>query len=395
MVEISRFFDSVAADRQYSAAEFGDYFTYFMTNGILPHFGNALNVVTGVDETSYIQTGRAFINGHLYVNTSTLTMTHNPTATQRVDRIVLRLDTGTDARNIQAFVKEGGPTTPPALTRAGNIYELSLAQILVTSTEIEVLQDERANFQVCGYVTSKVYRSHVESEEALLNINRTLAYKQYLLDLDNQGLENTKYFYDDFDTSPTQSCATFDNRSTTATSARTAGQTTVPVVSDTAFQPGDILTIYDDVNMEDIIVSSKDSNILTLTTQLAHDYKTDAGVATSPCVVTGGTLTFPSWGGAALLKGVARYQVSLPVLDVAAWISHNDVAGFEVAGNLFHDGEATPLERKVLSYPDNSVETLLWGGVEDEATDAVITVYITRTSIGQAGVCDRLIGVIR
>ena len=159
------FFDSTDNDnREYTADEFAEYFRNFLTNGI---FKGGLNLKVdckGDTMQTFINQGYAYINGYMYVvDTEPLYLTHDPADVQndRIDRIVLRLDTSLDKRCIKAIIKKGTPSSSPAfptLTREGNIYELGLAQIRIIKGKSYIqasqITDERLDNNVCGLVNS-------------------------------------------------------------------------------------------------------------------------------------------------------------------------------------------------------------------------------------------------
>ena len=82
----------------------------------------------------------------------------------RLDRIVVRLDPSDSVRSVTIAVKKGtasSPTKIVPLTRVTNgIWELSLAQVWVYANSTEIKQsaiiDERANTDVCGWVTGLI-----------------------------------------------------------------------------------------------------------------------------------------------------------------------------------------------------------------------------------------------
>ena len=80
----------------------------------------------------------------------------------RYDRVVVRRDNNTNA--VWIGIKEGTPAAapvPPALTRAGGIYEISLARILVRAgaaiISFEDIRDERGEPSLCGYISFRAY----------------------------------------------------------------------------------------------------------------------------------------------------------------------------------------------------------------------------------------------
>lgn len=166
MPEKSGFFDSTADDlRTYPARDFAEYFARFITNGVFNGGTNLEVRATGNDANVRLSPGYAWISGYVYsVYDQPLVLGIQPAGTQdRIDRIILRLDTSTPVRAIRAIVLQGTPNAnpvPPDLVRAGTIYDLSLAQVRVkaNSTIIEAasVTDERLNEAVCGLVNSLI-----------------------------------------------------------------------------------------------------------------------------------------------------------------------------------------------------------------------------------------------
>ncbi len=83
----------------------------------------------------------------------------------RVDRVVVRLDLSSDSRTVLPSIKQGTPSgTPvaPALTRSGEIYEISLAQVYIAAGATAItaanITDERGDENTCGVVLPKVLK---------------------------------------------------------------------------------------------------------------------------------------------------------------------------------------------------------------------------------------------
>lgn len=158
MAEQSRFFNSVEGDeRTYQAEDMAQMFSNFLGNG----FFEGLRVSSSNSTNTIVGAGAAFIEGHAYNNTSSLTLTHDSAdaSLTRIDRVVLRLDRDIDARHIKAFVKRGEASTrpvPPDLTRNDYVWELSLAQVEITAGKSYIddsqITDERGDHEVCGRV---------------------------------------------------------------------------------------------------------------------------------------------------------------------------------------------------------------------------------------------------
>jgi hypothetical protein len=162
--QFSGFFDSIEGDeRSYVAEEFATYFRAFFGDGLKTLDGDNLRVtVNEADMTVTIRPGTAVIQGYMYGLSDdggdplALTVAA-PGAQTRIDRVVLRLDRTTNVRSIFPAILQGSsPTTPPALTRNADIWEISLARVTVRPGASFLLQtdisDERADPAVCGVV---------------------------------------------------------------------------------------------------------------------------------------------------------------------------------------------------------------------------------------------------
>ena len=162
MAELSSFFKSIGGDRKYTADRFAEYFRSFLTSGTFNGGENLLVYNTGTDNKTYIKPGKAWIEGYYYCNTSELVLTHDTVdmVNNRIDRVVLRLDLRDDARDIKAYILKGYPSLPlpPGLTRNDEVYEISLAKVLVPANTLiipqESITDERFDIEVCGLVNS-------------------------------------------------------------------------------------------------------------------------------------------------------------------------------------------------------------------------------------------------
>lgn len=194
MPEKSGFFDSTADDpREYAARDFAEYFARFVTNGVF-NAGQYLNVsASGSDANVSLSPGFAWINGYVYsVYDSALTLPIQPATTQdRIDRVVLRLDTSVQTRKIRALVVQGLPSAnplPPALVRSGSIYDISLAQVRVVANSSIILPgniaDERLDQNVCGLVNSLIRVDTAKFQKA---------WDDFIASVQNQGFATPSY----------------------------------------------------------------------------------------------------------------------------------------------------------------------------------------------------------
>ncbi len=172
-MEESGFFDSVNGDRAYPADKFARYFRKLVSDGVLYETGTDLQVNTPeTGMTINVNPGYALIQGYygLSENVVSLDIAPADATYDRIDRVVLRLDLNTDVRAVKLAVLTGTPSstpTPPALTRDGTIWELSLSQILVRAGTGVIyntdITDERPNTDVCGFVKSRIDMINFES----------------------------------------------------------------------------------------------------------------------------------------------------------------------------------------------------------------------------------------
>ena len=160
----SGFFNSVNGDRKYNADDISNYFLKLISNGVFATPANAMQVQSNNGMSVQVSAGWGFINCRWINNTSSYTLTLDAAdlALNRIDRVVMRLDTAN--RNITIAVKKGtvaaSPTAPELTRVAGGIWELSLAKITVSAGTTAITQamitDERANTNLCGWVTGLI-----------------------------------------------------------------------------------------------------------------------------------------------------------------------------------------------------------------------------------------------
>jgi hypothetical protein len=163
MAERSGFFNALYTngeyDRKYNANDYCDNLAVIIGNGVLRGENDDLRV-TAKGMSCTVQAGRAWINGHFYVNDApkTFSAVTAPAGGSRWDRIVLRLDSSMAARSIALrYVQGTAGNSPvkPAPVREGDVYELVLADIYVgTNATSVIVTDKRSDADVCGWVYS-------------------------------------------------------------------------------------------------------------------------------------------------------------------------------------------------------------------------------------------------
>lgn len=171
--EVYGFYDSTMSDeREYSEVEMSLFARLISKSTGVRTLEKDL-IVTTADDGLRVKVGygEALVQGYWYAlqddGGAPYVLALNASNSQaRIDRIVLRLDLATNARRPVIAVISGSPAlapTPPALTRTGVVYEISLAQVrvavgaaLIASGDIT---DERGDEGVCGTLDEALRRA--------------------------------------------------------------------------------------------------------------------------------------------------------------------------------------------------------------------------------------------
>lgn len=161
MAEKSGFFNALLIDneydRKYNANDYSDNLAVVIGNGVLRSESDDLKCTASGMAVS-VNVGRAWINGHYYINDSVYTFSATPTIIggKRYDRVMLRLDNQLSGRKISlVYVQGDEAATPvkPAPTRTENIFDLVLADVYVdTNATSVVVTDTRSDDSICGWV---------------------------------------------------------------------------------------------------------------------------------------------------------------------------------------------------------------------------------------------------
>ena len=115
-------------------------------DGVATGYLNGLAVTPGSGKVT-VATGGALVDGKWYTNSAAIDHTiSSPTAgTERIDRIVLQaVWSSFTVRCVKLAGTASSSPTPPALTQTrGGTFEISLAQVRVTSAGVITVTDER------------------------------------------------------------------------------------------------------------------------------------------------------------------------------------------------------------------------------------------------------------
>lgn len=170
--EESRFFDSVASDKQYTAEQFAEYFRQFLTSGVFA-LGDNLKVSATTGMVVSVGFGAAMLDGYGYWlkdDEQGLFQIALPTADTlpRYDTIVVRLDRDVGERSAKIAYRVGTPSSSPAPLgpkREGSIYDIALARVYVGANASSIspanITDVRSINSQCGIVEPKRVRDYI------------------------------------------------------------------------------------------------------------------------------------------------------------------------------------------------------------------------------------------
>lgn len=153
------FFNSVNNDRVYDASDVAKFLSNFFTNGV---FNNSLCVTSNDNMTVSVAVGNANINGYCYENTENLVLEIDDSDNElsRIDSIICRLDLNN--RQIMVQTLQGQYATvpsQPSIVRTNNIYDLRLANVLVSAGTTRITTDMITDTRFsddCGNVVQAV-----------------------------------------------------------------------------------------------------------------------------------------------------------------------------------------------------------------------------------------------
>ena len=191
----SGFFNSIDGDRKYDADDISNYFLKLISNGVFATPANSMQIQAAGGMKVKVTPGWAFINCKWLRldNDYYITLDKADVKCNRVDRIVLRLDPSDEARNITIQVKKGDAKEKAylkSLERVKNgVWELSLGYVWVHANATEIRQsnivDERANTDVCGFVTGLI--DQIDTTNLFAQYNDS--FKEFMEGLKN-GISN-------------------------------------------------------------------------------------------------------------------------------------------------------------------------------------------------------------
>lgn len=169
-------------DRAVNSSVLANMLNSLATTGVLLNDTNAFSVSAGDNMLVKVHAGSAIIKGITCVEDTerTLSLQAADATYDRIDTVVLRLNTSVDVRAIDLYVVKGTASASPVapvLTRSGSIYELGLANVYIPANVVTItnerITDTRGDSLRCGYSISAGYAgllSQINAFQAQLNV---------------------------------------------------------------------------------------------------------------------------------------------------------------------------------------------------------------------------------
>lgn len=164
------FYNSVDGDRKYDATQFASLFDGVITDGVVAAVGDFFATTPGGGMTVDVGTGRAWFNRTWTYSDAKipLTLDGSDLLYDRIDAVVLEIDTSVAVRDNSIKVIKGTPAQEPqkpALTNAGDIHQYALAYVRVKASSVEVGAGDitiNVGQADCPFVTSIVDTPELE-----------------------------------------------------------------------------------------------------------------------------------------------------------------------------------------------------------------------------------------
>ncbi len=176
------FYDSLSGDRTYNAAQMSSLFDGIITDGIFQSVGSALQI-TGMAGTMNVSvgSGRAWFNHTWTYNDSTMTLTVSASETvlNRIDSLVLEVNTDVGTRANSIHIVKGTPGSSPVaptMIDTSTQHQYRLADIYVAAGSTQITSGDITNF--IGTANTPFITGVIES----IDVATLLAQYQYNFD---------------------------------------------------------------------------------------------------------------------------------------------------------------------------------------------------------------------
>lgn len=169
-------------DRAVNSSVLANMLNSLATTGVILNDTNSFLVSAGDNMLVKVHAGSAIINGITCIEDTerTLSLQAADATYDRIDTVVLRLNTSVDVRAIDLYIVKGTASASPVapvLTRSGSVYELGLANVYIPANVVTItnerITDTRGDSLRCGYSEPAGYTgllSQVNAFQAQLNV---------------------------------------------------------------------------------------------------------------------------------------------------------------------------------------------------------------------------------
>lgn len=147
----SGFYNSIDGDRKYTSEQMSAIFDGVISDGIFANIGQCFKVKASNSDTDItIGTGKAWFNSKWILNDSPyrLTLDYGDNIADRVDAIVIELNTNTSGREASFKVVKGNPSpTPerPTLKQDEGIFQYAIAYVYRKSESVKITDEDITN----------------------------------------------------------------------------------------------------------------------------------------------------------------------------------------------------------------------------------------------------------
>ncbi|MBQ6944210.1 MAG: leucine-rich repeat domain-containing protein [Ruminococcus sp.] len=156
------FFNAKNMDRTYTAEDFTGYLSSIICNGVFDTYGDCFSVTAGSGTKVIIGTGKAWIDGHYFINDTAYTLDLSRYVDESLSRYVtigISCDVSENIRACKLEVKSGTASTTPAIPvfeDTASKKHLTLAAVFLKGGAKSItdgnIRDMRENEEKCGYV---------------------------------------------------------------------------------------------------------------------------------------------------------------------------------------------------------------------------------------------------
>ncbi|MCM1220993.1 MAG: leucine-rich repeat domain-containing protein [Lachnospiraceae bacterium] len=156
------FFNSNGLDRTYTAENFCDYLGSLICNGIQDNYGDCFSLTASGGLSVTIGTGKAWINGHYFINDTPHTVDlsgYQDLSLPRYVSVSIVCDTSDDVRDVHIEITAGTPAVEPETVDFNDIpqktrlrlYNIRLNPSATSLSDYDWF-DHRNDENICGYV---------------------------------------------------------------------------------------------------------------------------------------------------------------------------------------------------------------------------------------------------